>query len=192
MRRLTRTGRRVALAVTVVPLLGAGLWTSSSLGASRTPEPHRPGPAPLTTYSDTPNGYQVSYPASWSRATDAQGGLVLQAGGQNAVSVRRFTLQETVDTGNIDKIRVVTDAVLNTPEAHLTILASQPVSVAGLDGIYYLYTFPSGQDHGVHAHYFFFRGKDMYSAVFQALPASEFTRLAGTFDTIAQSFVVPR
>jgi hypothetical protein len=175
-----------------VLLLGAGMSTYLLVGGSRGTKPHPGRPEPATTYVNTADGYQISYPASWSRATDAQGGLVLHIGGQNAVSIRKFTLQEAVDTNNINQLRAVTDAVLSTPDARLTILAAQQVTVAGLDGIYYLYTFPSGPEQGVHAHYFLFSGKDMYSTVFQALPAADFTRLAGTFDTIAKSFVVHR
>lgn len=182
--------RRV-LAVVVVLVLGAGtyvvLGTSTGTDAATAPVA---GTSALTTdYTNTADGYRISYPASWERRTDAQGGLVLEVGAGNAVSIRKFALARVVDTGNVEDLRAVTDAVLSDADAGLTILKTEQVNVVGLTGIYYLYYFPKGRQWGVHAHYFLFRGKDMFAMVFQALPASEFTALAGTFDAVAESFV---
>lgn len=183
------------LAVVVVLVLGAGtyvvLGTSTGTDAATAPEtvPAAGKSALATDYTNTADGYRISYPASWDRMTDAQGGLVLKVGGGNAVSIRKFALARVVDTGNVGDLRAVTDALLSDADAGLTILETEQVKVAGLTGIYYLYYFPNGRQRGVHAHYFLFRGKDMFAMVFQALPASEFTALAGTFDAVAESFV---
>jgi hypothetical protein len=91
---------------------------------------------------------------------------------------------------NLGNLRSVTDGIIGSnPSAR--VLKQDTVSINGLIGYYYLYTFKdaTGLD-GVHAHYFLFSGHNMYSIVFQALPASQFTRFAGIFDQIAQSFKV--
>ena len=67
---------------------------------------------------------------------------------------------------------------------------SQVVRVGALSGVYYLYYFPAGDQRGVHAHYFLFSGKQMFTLVFQALPAADFQRLAKTFDAVAETFTV--
>ncbi len=58
-----------------------------------------------------------------------------------------------------------------------------------MPGYYYLYTFIDGETgaEGAHAHYFLFRGRNMYTLVFQALPSDGFSRLSGVFDQIAAS-----
>ena len=112
-----------------------------------------------------------------------------QAGTQNAISVKKVTLAHPVDASNVDALRAVTDAVLGKPEAGLTVLRSGAVTIGGLPGVYYVYRFPGGAgDQGAHTHYFAFSGRDMYTLVFQALPAAGFEALAPTFDAVAGSF----
>jgi len=68
----------------------------------------------------------------------------------------------------------------------------EAVSLAGLPGYLYLYTFRDRQtrQQGVHAHYFLFRGRTLISLVLQALPAASFGNLTRTFDRITESFRV--
>src|SRR5207237_10695321 len=134
------------------------------------------------TYTDAAKNFRISYPPSWHRTTDAQGALDLHVSGRDAVSISEFTLAAEVNTTNVADMRAVTDAVLSAPSAHLTVLASQVVQVGKLTGLYYLYYFPAGAEQGVHAHYFLFSGKQMYTLVFQALPVADFDSLANTFD----------
>jgi hypothetical protein len=143
-----------------------------------------------TTFADAAHHYRITYPRGWARTTGADGELVVHVRGQDAVSVRAFDLNTAVNTNNVADMRAVTDAILSAPNAHLTVLESQLVRVGGLTGLYYLYYFPAGAKQGVHAHYFLFSGKRMFTLVFQALPATDFQALATSFDSVAQSFAI--
>jgi hypothetical protein len=110
--------------------------------------------------------------------------------GQDAVTVKRTELASPVDASNLADLRAVTDAVLTSAPAHLGILKAEATSLDGLPAVYYLYTFGSGAQRGAHTHYFAFRGRNMYSLVFQALPDSGFAALAPTFDAVVSSFRV--
>lgn len=193
-----RTGARAwALAIVAVVLLASiivltGTFPRAGSRPRSTTEAPSTTKAPTsTTYRDPGRRFRISYPSGWRRGADKDGGIVLQAGGQNAVGVREFTLASTVDTRSLHDMRAVTDAILASPRAHLTVLASQVVHVGKLTGLYYLYSYPSGDQQGVHAHYFLFSGKRMFTIVCQAVPASGFQTMATTFDAVAQSFVAP-
>lgn len=189
-RRLTRKRLLVLIVAFVLIACGGVLYAVYGHRHAQPPPVAANVPASYSSYTDAALGYRIAYPGRWRRTTDGQGGLLLQPGGQDAVNVREFTLQRAVDTGNLADMQAVTNAVLSTPDAHLTVLASQQVNVGGLPGIYYLYYFPSGDEQGVHGHYFLFDGNRMFTIVVQALPAADFQQLATTFDTVVQSFTV--
>ena len=141
------------------------------------------------TYSNAAAGYTVSYPASWQRTAGPTNSVLFNLNGQDAVSIEEFPLRSAVNTGNLAAMRAVTDAILSDPRAHLTVLMTQQVSIAGLNGLYYLYYFPNGKkQEGVHGHYFLFHGKHMYTLVFQASSTAAFQQLASSFDAVANSF----
>jgi len=95
-----------------------------------------------------------------------------------------------VDATNLADMRAVTDAVLGAPEAGLKILQAVPTTLGGLPGVQYLYTFDSAGQRGAHTHWFVFRGRTMYTLVFQALPDTRFAGLAPAFDRLAETFRV--
>lgn len=146
--------------------------------------------AGFVTYHDPAGHFTISYPHTWTRVPDSTGALVLAIGGENALSVRRFPLQQSVNPSDLADMRSVTDAILSTPSAHLTVLADQPITVNGVTGLYYLYYFPNGGSEGVHAHYFLFQGHALYTMVFQVVPTANFQKFANTFDAVAKSFQV--
>jgi hypothetical protein len=199
-RSITRIGsfRRGARATLVVGLIGGLVLAGCavlgwSLFFHNTDSPAQP-PATraedFVTYHDEAGHFTISYPRTWTRAAGDSGTLVLAIGGQNALSVRRFPLQQEVKPTDVDDMRSVTDAILSTPSAHLTVLADQPVTVNGLTGLYYLYYFPNEGGQGVHAHYFLFQGQALFTMVFQVVPAADFQKFADTFDAVAKSFQV--
>jgi hypothetical protein len=101
------------------------------------------------------------------------------------------TTEQATTPENLANIKSVTDGSVAS-EPTTRVLKTDAITLNGLIGYYYLYTFkdrPSGLD-GVHAHYFLFKGQRMYSIVFQALPAESFSQLAGLFDQMAESFKV--
>jgi hypothetical protein len=177
----------VALAAAGVGALALGGGTGSGTAAA----------VALTTYADPADGFAIGHPAGWA-PTSIPHGVLLQGPGQNAISVKKVTLAQSVDAGNIAALRAVTDAVLAKPEAKLTILSSGATTLGGLPGVFYVYHFPTpvgrgvtgsgGSGQGAHTHYFVFAGRDMYTLVFQSLPASGFEALAPTFDAVAASF----
>jgi hypothetical protein len=190
--------RRGWAAVAAACVVGCGVtaWVALHRPAdakppgSRSAGPVASRPPGFVTYTDAAKHYRISYPGRWRRTTDAERGLVLHVGGRDAVSVREFHLTAPVDTGNVADMRAVTDAILSAPSAHLSVLESQVVRIGRLSGLYYLYYFPAGEQRGVHAHYFLFSGKRMFTLVFQALPVADFQALAKTFDAVSGSFAV--
>lgn len=171
---------------------------SPSLGASGAGAPGGP-----TTLLDLPSqGFSLRYPAAWTRVNESNGSTggsgstadsaptILQISNENAVSIRTFSLQKPVSNPQLADMRAVTDAILSTPGAKLTILEVRSVEVGGLPAVYYLYYFPSGQQQGIHAHYFVFNGARMYSMVFQVVPPSQFPTYAAAFDAVVASFRV--
>lgn len=165
------------------PAQTAGPSTGSEPDAA--PPAQAPG---LVAYTDQKLGFKVAYPPSWRRVDIPPDSLVLDAGGDNAVSIRRFSLESAIDASNLAQIRAVTDGILGAPQAKLTILQTEQIKVGDLLGIYYLYSFPFKEKQGVHAHYFLFNGRTMYTLVFQAGEATEFEKLAPTFDAVSASF----
>lgn len=148
------------------------------------PAPQSPAVVP---YLDPAGGFAIEHPVGW-RPESIEGGVLLHVGGQDAVSVKRTELAEPVDATNLADLRAVTDAVLGAPEAGLKVLQAAPTTLGGLPGVHYLYTFDAAGTRGAHTHWFAFRGRTMYTLVFQALPDTGFAALAPAFDAIAASF----
>ena len=172
------------LLLTGITVLSTGLprWNSGARSEI--------APSALVTYTDPGNQFHVNYPRGWRAENKRDGGVLLNAGGQGAVDIRVFRLAARVDPSNLQDMRAVTDAILSTPTAHVTVLSTQVVHLGTLTGLYYLYTFPSGKEQGVHAHYFLFSGNRMFTIVCQAVPAAGFPAMAGSFDAVTQSFAV--
>jgi hypothetical protein len=167
--------------------LGIGVAVGGAHSVTAPAATSAPGPAGFTTFTDHDHGFAVSYPAAW-RPTPTDNGLLLAISGGDAVNIHRTVLANPIDGTNLADIRAVTDAVLDTPSAHVTILKSAPTKLGGLPGMYYLYAFSAGTQRGAHTHYFAFAGRDMYTLVCQALPAGDFGRLAADFDAVVSSF----
>jgi hypothetical protein len=175
-----------AAVVGTVALTGLGFGVAAR-GSTSTAAPTAAAPAGFRTYTDSAHGFAVSYPTAW-RPTPTNNGLLLAISGGDAVTIHHTVLAHPIDASNIDDLRAVTDAVLDTPSAHLNILTSAPTQLGGLPGMYYLYAFSSGGQRGAHTHYFAFAGRDMYTLVCQALPATDFSGLAADFDAVVSSF----
>ena len=169
--------------------VAAALLVARFWGPGHTEQPTR-STAELALYSDPTGLFRIGHPPTWRPESQTRGGVLLQGGGQNAVAVKEFDLASRVDTRDVADMRAVTDAILSTPTAHLRVWTSQVVHVGGLTGLYYLYSFPTGHQQGLHAHYFLFSGKRMFTIVCQVVPASGFPRMAPTFDAVARSLVV--
>lgn len=187
-RRLGRKRWWVPISVFVLVALVAGAFYVGRGSSSSHQNKPSTVPAGFATYRSPDGGFTISYPGQWQVVPNTGVSLLLSAGGNDALSIREVTLQQAVDTKNVDSIKAVTDAILSTPSAQLQVLLARPITIGGIGGYYYLYTFPSGKDRGVHAHYFLFQGRKLSMLVFQALPSSDFQGLAPVFDQVSASF----
>lgn len=155
-------------------------------------------PADFVTYTDSEAGFTLKHPRTW-RVVAAEElnlpegttppNLVVTPGGLDYVSVRVSELEGTVGPDNIGDLQAVTDAIIS--DADVRVLERRSVTVNGMAGYYYLYTFTDAatKQEGLHSHYFLFQGNRMNAVVFQAVPAEAIRRLEPTFDAIRDSFV---
>ncbi len=186
--RLGRKRWLVPVGVVVVVALVAGAFFAGRGSSGHQNKARSAAPPGFVTYQNHKDGFSISYPKQWRVVPDPKVPLLLSAGGNDALSVRVLTLQQPIDPTNVASIKAVTDSILSSPSAHLQVLLSRPITIAGIGGYYYLYTFPSGNDVGVHAHYFLFQGRKLMILVFQALPVTDFKTLAPIFDQVSASF----
>ena len=160
---------------------------SEVTGTQNAPDPRNTG---TVTSTDDETRFRISFPASW--ATRKTGGadvrLVAGPGGGDLMSVRVVSL----DTGaggppTLTGIKPYLDTIVNEPG--VTVLQQSQTQMSGLPGWYYVYSFkdPETGQQGVHAQYFVIRGNQLYSIVFQALPAADFPRLAPSYQQVADT-----
>ncbi|MHB1533428.1 MAG: PsbP-related protein [Acidimicrobiales bacterium] len=178
-----RRRRLIALVLVVVVIAGGAVGAFFILRH----------PSKYVTFHDATDGFSVTYPRTWTRVSapgpsDPATPLLVSAGGQNAISVRVLRLQQSVNTKNLAEVEAVTNAILTTPAAKLKILKYGPTTVNGIPGYFYLYSFPAGNQMGVHLHYFLFQGRKLSILVFQALPYQDFKGLAPAFTEVSNSF----
>ena len=178
--------------LTAVVFVGAGLvFVLTSGGTTEDPLP-APAPdntpAPVTTFSDPETGITVQYPRAWQRVQVpvADYRLAVNGGNNVAFTIRVVPIQLPATTQNLENFKAVTDGLVGS-NSTVQVLKQQAISLNGMLGYYYFYTFSDGPVQAVHAHYFLFSGHKMNILVFQSLP-DDFQNLAGTFDKIAESF----
>lgn len=146
----------------------------------------------FTKHKDEEFGFSISYPKEWERleppAEQKDIRLLLSAGGQDSLLVRVVRIEQEVTAENLGDVKAFTDSIVSG--ADIKVLQERTITLGGMPGFYYLYSFndEASGTQGLHAHYFLFQGKKMNTLVFQALPADNFAKLADTFDTVAESF----
>ena len=145
-------------------------------------------PVPVTVFNDPPNGITLEYPRDWRRVEVpvAEYRLALDAGNEVAFTLRVVPIQTPATAQNLQNFKSVTDGLVASNPT-VQVLKEQAISLNGMLGYYYFYTFTEGGVQAVHAHYFLFSGNKMNVLVFQTLP-DDFERLAATFDRVAESF----
>jgi hypothetical protein len=198
--RLPVVPRWVGLAALVVVLLGVIGWVIGQQLSSSTASRHKSkNSIQYTTFKDPAGAFEGGYPATWQRMPTS-GQFILLAQGPNGASyeVAKTTITAPVNATNLGAAKKLTQRIVKSgPQVKLlTTRYTQPgvVSIGGLPGLLYLYTFvdPTTGETGAHAHYFLFDGKTMITLVFQSLPSNNFTAQAHEFDQIARQFhVVP-
>jgi hypothetical protein len=155
-------------------------------------------PAGFVEFRDEQAGFTIAYPKDWTRleATDTAVVLVasekpVAANSGGSILGRVITLDAPVGAAQLADAKKVTDQIVKGEGVELK---TEPAAInsGGLPGYFYFYTFKdatSGQQ-GAHSHYFLFKDKLMISFVFQAIPDSDFVRLAKTFDDVIATFRV--
>jgi hypothetical protein len=182
----------------VVALAVAGFLTWQSInadgnvltqvaGTQITKDPQHPG---LVTFTDPETRFRLDFPASWQ--TRQVGGadvrLLAGPGNDDLISVR----VDTLDTGSSSppttaSLKPYLDTIIQEPT--VKVVQQAQIAMDHLPGWYYVYTFTDSTTHaeGIHAQYFIVRGNQLYSIVFQALPATDFSKMAATYQQIANS-----
>ncbi len=189
--RRSQTKLVVLLSVlSVVVIAAAGFaFTLSGDSSDKGPAPAPPDtPEPLTSFRDAQTGFTVDYPRAWRKVDVpvADYRLAVDGGNNVAFTIRVVPIQTPATAANLENFKAVTDGLVGS-NSTVQVLKQQAVSLNGMLGYYYFYTFTDGGVAAVHAHYFLFSGNKMNILVFQALP-DDFEGMAATFDKIAESF----
>ncbi len=178
-------------------LLGLGAWLIgqklvSSSPSRRTAKSSATAQSGFVRFQDPGGTFAGSYPSSWQRlqASDPQIVLLTASADGASLLVRKTPIGGQVSAANLSAARRITDRVVKSGKNVTFLRQPQQVTLGGLPGYLYLYTFDdsSSGGRGAHAHYFLFQGTTMITLVFQALPANRILSLAPLFDRIASSF----
>jgi hypothetical protein len=178
--------------LTVIVVVGGGIAIGAAMNSRSGDKGPQAAPdnvpVPVTAFHDPPNGISLEYPRSWKRVEVpvAEYRLALDAGNNVAFTLRVVPIQTQATPQNLQNFKAVTDGLVASNPT-VTVLKEQAITLNGMLGYYYFYTFQDGPVTAVHAHYFLFSGNKMNILVFQTLP-DDFAPLAGTFDRVAESF----
>ena len=86
-------------------------------------------------------------------------------------------------------VRPLTDDLLRADTRIRRISDPAPVTIGGLPGYRYTYTYRmQDRTEGAHVHYFLFKKARLVQIVLQAVPSTKLPSLQTTFDKIAASF----
>jgi hypothetical protein len=166
----------------------AGDDAAADEGVAPAPPASPDAPVPMTTFRDPQTGISVDYPRAWKRVEVpvAEYRLAVDAGNNVAFTIRVVPIQQVATPQNLANFKAVTDGLVASNPT-VKVFKEQAITLNGMLGYYYFYTFEDGPVTAVHAHYFLFSGQKMNILVFQTLP-DDFEPLAATFDRVAESF----
>lgn len=154
------------------------------------PQPLAPVPAGFMRLQDGARGLSISLPTSWQRLPSADAQISVLATGDGAsMLMRAAPLGIDVGPASIGPARKITDNLVRAAKQVTIVQGAKRVSIGGLPGYLYLYTYqdPATGQRGGHAHYFIFRRQTLITIVFQVLPADRFASLAPLFDQIGRT-----
>ncbi len=187
-----------ALTVAVIALaiyaVGLGRRGEERMAAPTTTAAGRPPPVTLppgafTTFRDDETGFSIRYPSSWERFEAPMREIRLLVGeGPHSVRIRSRRTEVPTTPQNLSNLKAFADGAIAGPTT--VVLQQGSVSVNGLIGFRYLYTFtdPDSGIEGAHLHYFLFQGHKMHDLIFQALPTDTFAQAEGIFNQMLESF----
>jgi len=155
--------------------------------------PDRPARAARTAkpdfvrFQDPAGGISIVRPAAWRQLTPPNPEVRLLAEGDDASMLVRLTnLGVKVGPRSLGRARKLTDKLVRSAGQAKPLRRRRRVTLGGLPGYLYLYTFrdSSTGERGAHAHYFLFRGKTLITIVFQTASAERLARFAPLFDRL--------
>jgi hypothetical protein len=173
--------------------------TTSTTSRASGPTTGPPGQADLVEFVDQKDGFAISYPRTWLRLQGNDPTVVLVVSekpvDQNnggSLLARAVNIGTTVSQQQLPEAKKITDQVVTQGQGVELKFEPKMITQGGLPGWLYVYTFADKANgrQGLHSHYFLFKGETMISFVFQALPDTEFARLAPTFDDMIGTFRV--
>ncbi len=143
----------------------------------------------FTNFRDDETGFSIRYPSAWQRFdAPVREVRLLVADGPHSVQVRTRRTEVPTTPQNLSNLKAFADGSIAGPTT--VVLQQESVTVNGLIGFRYLYTF-TDQDSGIqgaHLHYFLFQGHKMHDLIFQALPTDTFAQIEGVFNQMLESF----
>jgi len=181
--------------VAVLALVVGGVVGRSIVPA---PAPSAPARPATTRFADTLTDVAISYPRTWVRRSSADQGVRILASSPDgsagvSVSVRKSGLEEPVTAQSLPVVRTLTDDLLRADSRLLKISDPVAVTLGGLPGYRYTYTYRTQDEtEGAHVHYFLFSDERLVQLVLQAVPATKIDALKPVFDQIAASFEATR
>lgn len=190
------SNRKLLVGAAIVLLLGAAAVLIARALVGPAPEPE---PAPVAEdsgfvrFRDAAGGISIAYPSDWERTLSPDPEVRLVAGGDGAsLLVRMSDLGIDVGAEDVDEAKRLTDRLVRTGAPAEMLRDPARVTLSGLPGYLYLYTFEDANtgEEGAHAHYFLFRGRTLISLIFQTVPATSFGQDAPLFDRIGDTLRV--
>jgi hypothetical protein len=193
--RLAAGVAAAAILAVAAAFIGNSVFSDSSEPdrARRAPARELDLPRGFVRFRDRPSGFSIAHPSDWVRLPSPSSDVrILAARAGASFSLRISTVGLDIGPQSLGPARNITDKLVSEAGPIRLLRKPQTVTLGGLPGYLYLYTFrdPDTKQTGVHAHYFLFRGKRLYALVFQALPAATFRGLTRTFDAIAETLRV--
>jgi len=158
--------------------------TRTTVGAATTPSGY-------VRFTNERAGFSIAYPKAWSRlkSRDPAVELLVAQGRATSLLVRRAPVGLDVTEKTLPVVRDLTDSLVRAGRGVRQIRKPEPLTLGGLPGYRYVYTFESSKTtQGVHVHLFLFKGGQMITLVFQAIPASRLEEVAPLIEKIATTF----
>jgi len=202
-RRLAFAALAVLVVFTASIALGSSLISPPS-SATRDGDRAEPESAPspvtapqavpegLVTFADPRAGFSIAYPRTWERIVpaDEEVRLLVADGTRISLLIRVTPVGLTVTRQTLGIARGLTDSLVGADRGVNLLSPPQAITLDGLPGYRYLYTFGAGRDgaRGAHMHYFLFRRKRLITLVFQVPGARALKLQSGVLDNIAGTF----
>lgn len=180
--------RWIPAGIVVAVLVGvAAMVIGRELISPAAPDRQAPVGGGLVRFRDAAGGISISRPAGWRRVPSPNPEVRLLAeGDDSSMLVRMTNTGVEIGPGSITAARTLTDKLVRSARQAKLLRPPGRVTLGGLPGYLYLYTFRdvATGERGAHAHYFLFRGQTLITIVFQTVSAERLTQLAPLFDRI--------